>query len=226
MRAASAASLAVTGVRSWMSTTAVAPALRAICSAVRRTRACTSRRTAGSKVRMVPNITAESGTMLLRTPALNAPTVTTTGASVRSLCRDTIVCSPWTICAPTTTGSTPAHGVAPCTWRPRTVTEKKSAAAIIPAGRYDRCPASAGVTPTCRPNAASTLGRSSTPALIMSIAPPVSPAGGPSSAGWKRNTTVPGSSARIPASTSAAPMSIATCMSWPQACITPTRWPL
>ena len=49
--------------------------------------------------------------MLLRTPAWNWPTVTTAGARVMSTLRLTIVCSAVTICAPTTIGSTPRHGV-------------------------------------------------------------------------------------------------------------------
>ena len=58
------------------------------------------------------------------------------------------------------------------------------------------------------------------------LAPPSSPAGAPSSAGWKMNFTVPGRCARSPASTSATPIRIATWASWPQACMTPTSWPL
>ncbi|MNU08131.1 hypothetical protein D3C72_2540390 [compost metagenome] len=49
--------------------------------------------------------------------------------------------------------------------------------------------------------------------------------GAPSSAGWKMNFTVPGSWAFMPASTSAAPISMAVWASWPQACITGTSLP-
>ena len=79
---------------------------------------------------------------------------------------------------------------------------------------------------TCRPNTASTFGFSSTPSLIISAAPPSSPGGGPSSAGWKMNLTVPGSCSRIPARSSATLIRIATWASCPQACMTPTSCPL
>ena len=59
----------------------------------------------------------------------------------------------------------------------------------------------------------------------MRSAPPP-PSGCPSSAGWKMNFTLPASWSFMPASTSAAPMRIATWLSWPQACITPTSCPL
>jgi hypothetical protein len=79
---------------------------------------------------------------------------------------------------------------------------------------------------TCRPKTALGAGLASAPSLIISGAPPSSPAGGPSSAGWNRKTTVPGIWAFMEASTSAAPIRIATWASWPQACITPTVAPL
>ena len=59
-----------------------------------------------------------------------------------------------------------------------------------------------------------------------SASPPLFSPPSPSSAGWKRKTTVPGRSGFIPASTSAAPMRMAVCASWPHACITPTSRPL
>ncbi len=76
----------------------------------------------------------------------------------------------------------------------------------------------------CRPKMASTFGLARQPSATMSLAPPSSPMGGISSAGWKTKTTVPGISARMPARTSATPMSIAVCASWPHACITPHSW--
>ena len=49
---------------------------------------------------------------------------------------------------------------------------------------------------TCRPKIASGFGFSSAPSSTISGAPPVSPGGGPSSAGWKMNLTVPGTASR------------------------------
>ena len=60
----------------------------------------------------------------------------------------------------------------------------------------------------------------------MSSAPPSSPSGAPSSAGWNRNLTVPCSSSRIPARAAATPMRMATWVSCPQACMTGTVSPL
>ena len=57
------------------------------------------------------------------------------------------------------------------------------------------------------------------------MAPPRSPSGGPSSAGWNTNSTCPASCSRMPASASATPSRIATWPSWPHACITPTVSP-
>ena len=48
---------------------------------------------------------------------------------------------------------------------------------------------------TCSPKIAEGAGLSSAPSLIISLAPPTSPCGTPSSAGWKMNFTVPGRSA-------------------------------
>ena len=193
-------------------------------SAVRRSRSCSWARTPGSKVRIVPIISTFSGTMLLRTPPWIAPTVSTEGVSVASTWRDTIVCQPSTIWLASTTGSTPAHGRAPCVCRPSTFTRKLSDEAMMPCSRQAIVPTGSGIT--CRPKIASTFGLASAPSSIISGAPPRSPMGEPSSAGWKMNTRVPGISARCRLNTSAAPMSIATWLSWPQACITPTSWPL
>ncbi len=44
----------------------------------------------------------------------------------------------------------------------------------------------------------------------------------PSSPGWNMNTTRPASSSRRALSSLAADASIATCVSWPQACIVPS----
>ena len=58
--------------------------------------------------------------MLLRLPPWKMPTVTTEGSLVMSTLRETMVCMPITICAPTTIGSTPRHGIAACVCEPRT----------------------------------------------------------------------------------------------------------
>jgi hypothetical protein len=63
------------------------------------------------------------------------------------------------------------------------------------------------------------------PCSIISFAPPSSPGGAISSAGWKMNFTVPCSSSRIAARISATPIRIATCVSWPHACMTPASAP-
>ncbi len=77
----------------------------------------------------------------------------------------------------------------------------------------------------CSPKMAPTFGFSRQPSSIIIFAPPCSPMGGVSSAGWKMSVTVPGMRARIPASTSATPISIAVWASCPHACITPHAWP-
>ncbi len=61
--------------------------------------------------------------------------------------------------------------------------------------------------------------------MIISLAPPSSPAGGSSSAGWKMNFTEPARRSRRPASTVATLIRMATWASWPQACMTPTDSP-
>ena len=57
----------------------------------------------------------------------------------------------------------------------------------------------------CSPNTAMGFGSSKAPSFSIRSAPPSSPGGGPSSAGWKMNFTVPGISYRIDASTEATP---------------------
>lgn len=125
----------MTAASSVISTSAVAPALCATISAVRRTRSWMSRCMAASKARIVPSITTESGMMLLRIPPWKLPTVTMEGARVTFTCRAAMVCSAVTTCAPTTMGSTPPHGTAPCVCRPRTTMRKLSALAMVPSGR-------------------------------------------------------------------------------------------
>ena len=72
----------------------------------------------------------------------------------------------------------------------------------------------------------STFGLFKTPSFTINSAPPSSPSGGPSSAGWKINFTVPFISFFIEAKISAVPINMATWVSWPHACITPTACPL
>jgi hypothetical protein len=121
-------------------------------------------------------------------------------------------------CDDTTMGSTPDHGWEPCVCRPFTTMVKLPAAAICGPARTPIEPT--GMGQTCSPNTASGTGSRSTPSSIIAFAPP-----SPSSAGWKMNFTVPGSWAFMPASTSATPIRMATWLSWPQACITPTEAP-
>ncbi len=78
---------------------------------------------------------------------------------------------------------------------------------------------------TCNPKIAFGVGCCSAPSAIIILAPPSSPWGGISSAGWKMNFTLPRNCARRPASTLATPIRIAVWQSWPQACITPTSSP-
>ncbi len=73
---------------------------------------------------------------------------------------------------------------------------------------------------TCRPKTAAGTGPAKTPASSIRCAPDLPPSGSPSSAGWKRKTTVPGISARMPLKISATPSAIDTWPSWPQACLT------
>ena len=72
----------------------------------------------------------------------------------------------------------------------------------------------------------STSGFLSTCSLIMSSAPPSSPGGAPSSAGWKMNFTVPGTCSFISQSILATPSKMLRWVSWPHACITGTSSPL
>jgi hypothetical protein len=60
------------------------------------------------------------------------------------------------------------------------------------------------------PNTALGLSVSKMPSSSIIFAPPFSPGGGPSSAGWKMNITVPGKSARMAASVDATPSWTAT----------------
>ena len=73
---------------------------------------------------------------------------------------------------------------------------------------------------------ASTFGSARTPSFTISSAPAGrSAAGAPSSAGWKMNFTVPGRRSCTRVRILAVASRIATCVSCPHACMTPTSWP-
>jgi hypothetical protein len=202
----------------------VAPFAAATCSAMPRRPSMACCRMPGSKVRKVPCSSTLSGTMLWRAPPSTMPKLSTAGSVPMSSRRLTMVCAWVTICAAVTMGSTPCQGIAPCVWRPWTTSLKPSAPDSAGPGRTATVPA-LSVLITCMANMASGAKSRNTPSCSISGAPPCSPAGAPSSAGWNRNITSPDSSCRMPASTVARPSSMAVCASWPQACITPVDLP-
>ncbi len=150
-------------------------------------------------------------------PAWNVPTVTT-ARSDGATSRDTIVCRRTTIEAASTIGSIVFSGCDPWPPRPCTVTMTWSLPAMTGPGAVKTSPAAPGKT--CWPSAMSMPSGSSSrsPSCIVS-APVMS-----SSAGWKTATIVPDQSS-CSASTRRAPCSDAMWVSWPHACMTPTRWP-
>jgi hypothetical protein len=122
-------------------------------------------------------------------------------------------------------GSTPAQGREPCVCLPRTVIVHSSALASIGPLRVPSVP-TGSADHTCSAMAASGTNWSNTPSCSIFAAPKISPTfGGPSSAGWNTNITSPPHCALVRASSSATPIRMATCASWPQACITPTGSP-
>ena len=153
-----------------------------------------------------------------------APKVTTAGSLATSVRRDTMVCALPISSAAATIGSTPPQGREPWVWRPITLMLKRSEAAISGPPRTPICPACT-VENTCRPNTASGLKSSKMPSASIICAPPSSPGGGPSSAGWNTSITSPGRVSPIATSALATPSRIPVCASWPQACITPTVSP-
>ena len=129
--------------------------------------------------------------MFSRTPPLIAPIVTTAGSRVRSSWRLTIVCRPRMTCADGDDRVDPQPRrravrlaavdgdlqlVGARHRRPRPVADRRRPAAA---------------TVTCRPKIACGVGFSSAPSAIIIFAPPSSPSGGISSAGWKMNLTLP-----------------------------------
>ena len=149
--------------------------------------------------------------------------VNTVGVLETLIWREVIWLKAVTMSAVSDDMSMPCHGIEPCACLPFRWISKRSEAAIIGPGRQTSMPTGPGNA--CRPKIASTFGLVSTPSLTISGAPPSSPGGGPSSAGWKMKTTVPSIWSFMPARTSAVPIRIATWLSWPQACITGTVWP-
>src|SRR5918998_6454555 len=171
------------------------------------------RRRSSLKVRTVPPRRAVSGMMLKAVPAPISPTVRTAGPT-GSTSLETTVCKAVTIWAAIAMASAERCGIAPWPPVPLTVISKASAAAIMgpafvaafPNGSPGhRC--SAKIEPTS----------SAAPSSTMTLPPP-----SPSSAGWKKNLTVPFSLSRIPERACAAPTSMLVCPSWPQACILPS----
>ena len=162
---------------------------------------------------MVPSISAVSGMMLLVVPAVIRPTVTTAGSNAGTR-RVTRLWIAVTSSQATGIGSTASWGMDACPPRPVIRTTNRSAPAISGPARLANTPVSMlGVI--CRAKAASGNG-SSSPSSSMKRAPCQ-----PSSPGWNMNITVPARLSRWAASARAAPTSIATCVSCPQACMAP-----
>ncbi len=156
--------------------------------------------------------------MLVLVPAWMRPTVTT-AVACGEICRDTTVCSRITSEAAMTTGSIPRCGADPCAPLPCSVTRKSSQLAMIGPGARSTLPAGPGRT--CWASATSGRGsRSTRPSATIASAPLNC-----SSAGWKTATTVPSQASRSASSSRSAPSRVATCVSWPQACITGTVSP-
>ena len=126
-----------------------------------------------------------------------------------------MLCSAMTMCAATSTGSTPLSGRAP--WEPLPVTRmsKNPPPAIIGPARTANLPS---VSPgrLCMPNTTSQGNFSNSPSAIIARAPPM-----PSSAGWKMKFTTP-SKLRVSARYFAAPSSMVVWPSCPQACMRPS----
>src|SRR5918998_4971315 len=171
------------------------------------------RRRSAFRVRTVPPRRAVSGMMLKAVPAPISPTVRTAGPT-GSTSLETTVCKAVTIWAAIAMASAERCGIAPWPPVPLRVISKGPADAIMgpafvaafPNGSPGhRC--SAKIEPTS----------SAAPSSTMTLPPP-----SPSSAGWKKNLTVPFSLSRIPERACAAPTSMLVCPSWPQACILPS----
>jgi hypothetical protein len=126
--------------------------------------------------------------------------------------------------AATGIGSTPRHGADACAPRPCTTMRSRSELAIAGPATTATSPAASSLS-VWSAKITSGFGFANTPSFSISRAPPSSPGGGPSSAGWNTKSTVPESCDRRAASSSATPSRIAVCASWPHACITPTSWP-
>ena len=217
-KSASAGVLAVIGYSATYSTDTSSPRAAAMPRATRGSTCAALAWASGEKVRTVASTYASSGITFRFVPARNTPTVTTIGSKIENS-RVTVVCSAVTSSAAAGTGSLAPCGADPCPPLPRKVTAKASEAASIVPGLVANRPYGSSAEKTCMPYAASTRrpAASSTPSSTMTLPPPK-----PSSPGWNISTTSPGSSARRADSSRAAPMSIAVCRSWPQACMAPS----
>ena len=176
---------------------------------------CNSVRMRSSSVRMVPSRVAVSGITLSVVPLSILPTVMTAD-SCGGVLRLTRVCSASTISAAIGTGSMVSCGMAP--WPPLPVILISNSSAEASSGPVRLANTPAGMLgEMCSANAASGLGLSSRPSASMYFAPCQ-----PSSPGWNMKTTVPFSLSRWAHRARAAPASMATWVSWPQACIAPS----
>ena len=126
-----------------------------------------------------------------------------------------------TMRAATATGSTPRHGAEACVPRPCTTMRRRSELAIAGPATTATSPAASSLS-VWSAKIAVGPGFAKTPSFSMSGAPPSSPGGGPSSAGWNTNSTVPARRSRRPLSSSATPSRMATWASCPHACIAPS----
>src|SRR5581483_11710652 len=152
--------------------------------------------------------------VLLR-PRLKRADVTTADCE-GATSRDTIVWRRSTVAAAMTTGSMLASGIEPWAPRPNIRICKLSAAEVITPERIPIVPAGDGMT--CWPRTTSGFGNlPNKPSSIIARAPAAV-----SSAGWNTAMSVPLQRSRALENSPVAPASQATCMSWPQACMTPS----
>ena len=186
--------------------------------AVRTARASDARASAWTsrvKLRVSPRMTTSEG-IALRAPSVTISVQETTAVSAGWMLRATIVCSPRTIWAATTMGSTTICGWEACPPRPAMRISKLSSldmrlpdpGADAPGGHARHV-----VQPEDRRRRGTgrTDRRRSSPWRRSPC----------SSAGWKTSWTAP-SKPPSPARTWPAPSTMAMCPSWPQACIVPS----
>ena len=203
----------VTGNPCSISTSATAPCARAMFSATRRMPSWAVARARSERVRKVPHSRASSGMMLSVVPASMRAMVITAGSATPTR-RVTITCSAMTISQAIGMGSSASCGMEAWPPLPRTLTRILSDEASSGPVRPANTPLGM-LGEMCRAKAASGIG-SIRPSSSMKRAP-----WWPSSPGWNMNITVPDSVSRFSHRARAAPASIATWVSWPQACIAP-----